>query len=937
MSQNYDSSPEQKNRIWKKEYAPIRTILLWGWDEQQNPCTVFLYGIQKYQEKQNCAFLDKTVTYTKCAVFKGKEGHMPSFFKVKLIRDEHDNTKLDKMYFKTGVKYYWSWDCDEDYAIQNGADLKGGITLPYYESFSFEDYGLELEKNGIDIPGITLMKDPNELLKLDGELLEYQSIVFDILHQLRTNTRKNRLAELVAQHPPKALYQRLLEFGSVELLCGLFLELSKQQDPILLQEAKQLQEATLTWNEANYIAGLKRCAKIYTDGFSLESKQQKIDWIAKTLPEMDLHLQYVWFKPIPAGKVLTADYYHRYLFEQVFSNEEYYQYDRYWSNDKKPYPNRYLPNTYNDGRNMNFIQLKDTFQTAVLYQLTDILGKMAYYLDAPRLYYYFHGSGNNKIYQYYLRYIKRILNHYAQQDPDRYIQMLKVMLMSYQPEDVISYEPYAPQLWKIYLYHCGSGYYYYYGLMRENKRKEYKPELWDNHLNDAIEIAISSRIDLIQKAFYMILKDAVDQQRLEEFSFKQIVQLSESTYQPLSKLFGEILCKKLKDQTVFCADWMLAMMDATTEQTYQLAREYFSRTNGKFIVKDIVVLLCSEKLESWLSVLKEALFALDGPEYISFLNALLESGQDMLDHQLTLSQQVVDILSESLNKMLQAPIEQQISFVLKVVDSFLDNRSMPEFLTQLIEEALFSLSYEELSEMLGSVTFDKRDTLICENGLRVLSLLKAIQAKTIPEDSAVISILESGTSKMVKILIELLEKFQSQLHHRHTTLLMLFESDVYRLNDLVKNIFAFMEKDQKVLLHQVLLDSPVEKVYQFALEQLTIAYQNQIPEKFLLRMLEHPAYQVKAFISNLINETIASSGLENTELYLYYVKTLLYLPNKVSKQKMDIYQSIPTFIKYHAKYRKMIEDLLLDIGSSNHLIDSERALVTLAQIRKGDF
>lgn len=72
----------------------------------------------------------------------------------------------------------------------------------------------------------------------------------------------------------------------------------------------------------------------------------------------------------------------------------------------------------------------------------------------------------------------------------------------------------------------------------------------------------------------------------------------------------------------------------------------------------------------------------------------------------------------------------------------------------------------------------------------------------------------------------------------------------------------------------------------------------------------------------------------NPDLYLYYAKTLLYLPNKVSKSKEEIYHTMPSFLKYYPEKQQEIEHILLDIGSTGRKTDSERALVAFARIQK---
>ena len=67
---------------------------------------------------------------------------------------------------------------------------------------------------------------------------------------------------------------------------------------------------------------------------------------------------------------------------------------------------------------------------------------------------------------------------------------------------------------------------------------------------------------------------------------------------------------------------------------------------------------------------------------------------------------------------------------------------------------------------------------------------------------------------------------------------------------------------------------------------------------------------------------------------MYYVKTLLLLPNKISKSKDIIYKLLPSFVLQNPSFKEVVEAELLAIGGSNIKRDSERALMSLAQIRK---
>ena len=175
---------------------------------------------------------------------------------------------------------------------------------------------------------------------------------------------------------------------------------------------------------------------------------------------------------------------------------------------------------------------------------------------------------------------------------------------------------------------------------------------------------------------------------------------------------------------------------------------------------------------------------------------------------------------------------------------------------------------------------------------------------------------------------------QKQLAEKTTTLLLLFECNVYNLNKTAQSVFEGMETGKREKMHMVLLDSPVERTYKYALEKLDEWYGGKLPEQFILRMMEHPCTEVKAFLSEKISQAFTSLKDASPDFYIYYFKTLLYLPNKVSKSKEYLYGTVPAFLKYFPGKQEEIENILLDIGSTNSKINSERALVAYASIQK---
>jgi hypothetical protein len=69
------------------------------------------------------------------------------------------------------------------------------------------------------------------------------------------------------------------------------------------------------------------------------------------------------------------------------------------------------------------------------------------------------------------------------------------------------------------------------------------------------------------------------------------------------------------------------------------------------------------------------------------------------------------------------------------------------------------------------------------------------------------------------------------------------------------------------------------------------------------------------------------------ELFIRYAKTLLFLPNKASVSKKNIYGLLPKFVALYKDTQTDVEAMLLEIGASNVRADSEQALVTLATIK----
>ena len=242
------------------------------------------------------------------------------------------------------------------------------------------------------------------------------------------------------------------------------------------------------------------------------------------------------------------------------------------------------------------------------------------------------------------------------------------------------------------------------------------------------------------------------------------------------------------------------------------------------------------------------------------------------------------------------------------------------------------MPYDVLKDTLKDI--DLQHNRISEREYNAISLLKSCKNDTLPKDNLILSILETGSKRLVKTLTEVIAQKRTILAERNTTLLLLFECNVYSLNEIAQLVFKGFEIEKREKLHMILLDSPIERTYQYGLKKLDNWYGNEIPAQFIPRMMEHPCVEVKAYLSKKMKYVFSNLKETNPDLYIYYAKTLLYLPNKVSKSKEHIYHTIPIFLKYHPEKQQEIEHILLDIGGTNSKIDSERALVAFAQIQK---
>ncbi|WP_252254065.1 hypothetical protein [Clostridium sp. ZBS12] len=953
------------NRLWKKDYNPLRSIVLWGWDDNNNPSFLMLYGKHEFKNTQSdgesiTSILEDDVKYASYAIFNGSEGHLPSFESVKIIEEDgyynrNNDEEFPKMYYKTGIDYSWYWKRDENYLVNEFKNLEeeNKIVLPYFKEISYEDCVKNVQAKNISFPNFRLANHPNEVLNLDEEYHEYYSVIYDMFSNKNIYMRKKRLSQLIESNPPKEIYNLLLKLGSTEMISGLFLEFARYNNSLLIEEAKNILKSDINWGGENYTKGVKRCVTIYVNTITEELRQKRESFIRTHLSEMDLHLIHIDGKDIHSNKILEGSHYRKYAAQELL--KEYYGRYDYEKGEWIQYrsPQRYKVGLYTDGVMLNTIEFKNTIQEAEAYGLADVIGKIAYYLDAPRLTYYFKGTSKGKELKYFKRYVRKIMDSYAKNDEEKFIIAMKSLLTSYTKHDYVckfkgnfQFNDFI----KYYLYNdfkekppigwdnwqARSEWMQNDQLMKLQGRYEFMKEIWDNHLDDVLYIAINSNINPIFKACYYILKDSERTNELiNNMSYKELSDLTLVSYEPLANMFMNILTEKLNKLDEFDSKLMIDLINSKNENVHELAISFFERTNGKFKSSDIVNFMFLNDLDNWIKLFKESILSLNEKEYLNFVKEIIDNSDRFRETNVALSKEIRDLLSLSVNKLKGISNDEKMNLISYVISSIFEKSSMPEWAEIFVEEAIFSLSYEELENLLNGVNIKYTKKTISERNRQVVSLLESIKNNEIPKDSQLVSILESATAQMVKILFGIIERNSETLSERLSTLLIMFESDITILNKKAEEIFENMINEEQRKLHGIIIDSPVKKVYIFGIKKLQEIYGDLIPKEFIIQMLEHTSSEVKEYISNKTIEILANLGDGDEELFMYYVKTLIFLPNRISKSKDSIYEVIPKFATKYKNKLNEIEDMLLDIGGSNIIVDSERALIALAKIRKG--
>ncbi|MHA1498568.1 MAG: hypothetical protein ACTSRT_13630 [Promethearchaeota archaeon] len=917
--------------------------------------------------------LKASVEYSGYTILKGNNGHFPSLIDLKLLKPKHYDystrqTIQDKPYLvkKKGLyreytrsqasrsrgSYYRSYarrDSRQEgvpkAATYSNIKTYKKVSLPYFSNLSYEDIIKEVKKLNIfsDVD-LKLVDSPNDILELSKDLIKYLEPLIVIISSQNLYKRKKSLQVLIQMNSPKSIFEKILQIGSTETISGLFLELAKGSNSILEMEAKKIVASP------KYDGGTKKCVHIYINSINSSLKEKRIEDIRQAISNLELIPE---SGTIPRGK--------RYYIQKKPRNMSFSDYVNKWGSSEWELIGPTITfgsNIFTRGRGLYHTRFKNLIQESEIFKLPDILGKLAHFADTPQFYYLLKNSRYFGFLIYIKRYIRRIIDNYAKTDEKAFITTLKSLFLSYKQNDTISGSRYGgstPEynmILKSFIspptsQHLSShDRYYYRDKMEPNidsidfkyqrKKRDYdnQIEIWRNNMPTVFEIALQAQASSVLDFCFTVVNNHPDlENTLKTITPKSLVQLSLSEHRSFSRMFRERLTKILAESEKFEPELMLALMACSDTELHNQAWAYFTRVKGKFTPEMISDLLLLKNLDNWDDFFRDRLSELKESQYNLFVNTIISKIYEFSKENITHPQYIYDLLNESTEEFNSVPKKLQIELINLIVDLFLHEANIPEWISTFSQNLIFSLSYNDLIGIVSEIEVDFSQKISSQHFNCIFYLLKAISTKIIPTDSEILDIIDFGTSKTVRMLLFMIDENKSQLKERFTTLLILFESDMVAFNSIAAVVFKALDKKAMKKMLSTLIDSPVKKAYSYATHALDEIYADKIPKDLIIQMLEHGSPDIKSYISDKISGVMEDLGSENSDTFIFYMKTLIFLPNLISKSKDSIYKAIPSFVINNKEKFFEVEEILLEIGGSNIIKDSERALVALAKIK----
>ncbi|MHA1819524.1 MAG: hypothetical protein ACTSU2_03965 [Promethearchaeota archaeon] len=262
-----------------------------------------------------------------------------------------------------------------------------------------------------------------------------------------------------------------------------------------------------------------------------------------------------------------------------------------------------------------------------------------------------------------------------------------------------------------------------------------------------------------------------------------------------------------------------------------------------------------------------------------------------------------------------------------------------------------------------------------ETSRHLIYFLSALNSNRAPPSHVIKSVLFKGLTniknKMVEYLNLTIDKWIKDPYIVLQCLEVGISSLINNIDKHFEEIPDEIETDGAISRHVLgkrsqtlflILDSPVRTAFEFGLRKLEKLYSpidkdlttkegkeaiaTKIPYNILIRLLEHPAPEVKSWLSgrfhdliNNIEKYIDDSDeirlQRSIDLFLYYTKTIIYFPNRFSKERLNVYDALYRLALKYKENKEIInkiQNTLLEAGASNVQVNSDNALLTLAKI-----
>ncbi len=216
------------------------------------------------------------------------------------------------------------------------------------------------------------------------------------------------------------------------------------------------------------------------------------------------------------------------------------------------------------------------------------------------------------------------------------------------------------------------------------------------------------------------------------------------------------------------------------------------------------------------------------------------------------------------------------------------------------------------------------------------NLVLKYQTVAMPAKETIDVVVGSEALVIRRYLIDILDLISSRIDIEINILTPIIESD---FNDLFTWTSEYIKKAAidvsiKTKYLRKIIDSPVVRVQEFSFNVLKEIYKEKLPYDMILHLLEHPSEYVRGAIAEEVSDIKVFEKLVNEEpdLFLRYIKSVIYLPNKLAKAKDRLFELMIDFANSSPKYKKNIKDILLNVGGGAIIKDKERALKAFVKI-----